>query len=106
MPASSPTHRSGTLSELCLAWHQGQLVMERATLVDVLADLFVRIDGIRPGPPENTDSEDQSHLHAASSCLCNQMATNCEPQLSDSRDMAWRAKGQDGRAGAREATRG
>ncbi len=35
----------GTLSELCLAWHQGQLVMERATLVDVLADLFVRIDG-------------------------------------------------------------
>jgi AcrR family transcriptional regulator len=39
----------GTLSELCLAWHQGQLVMERATLVDVLADLFVRIDGAR-GP--------------------------------------------------------
>jgi hypothetical protein len=35
----------GTLSELCLAWHQGQLAMERATLVDVLADLFVRIDG-------------------------------------------------------------
>jgi AcrR family transcriptional regulator len=37
----------GTLSELCLAWHQGQLAMERATLVDVLADLFVRIDGAR-----------------------------------------------------------
>jgi AcrR family transcriptional regulator len=36
----------GTLSELCLAWHQGQLAMERADLVDVLADLFVRIDGI------------------------------------------------------------
>ena len=36
----------GTLSELCLAWHQGQLVMERAVLVDVLADLFVRIDDI------------------------------------------------------------
>jgi AcrR family transcriptional regulator len=36
----------GTLSELCLAWHQGQLVMERAALVDVLADLFVRIDDI------------------------------------------------------------
>jgi AcrR family transcriptional regulator len=35
----------GTLSELCLAWHQGQLAMERATLVEVLADLFVRIDG-------------------------------------------------------------
>jgi AcrR family transcriptional regulator len=39
----------GTLSELCLAWHQGQLAMERATLVDVLADLFVRIDGARSG---------------------------------------------------------
>jgi len=37
----------GTLSELCLAWHKGQLAMERATLVDVLADLFVRIDGAR-----------------------------------------------------------
>jgi AcrR family transcriptional regulator len=36
----------GTLSELCLAWHQGQLDMERAVLVDVLADLFVRIDHI------------------------------------------------------------
>jgi AcrR family transcriptional regulator len=35
----------GTLSELCLAWHRGQLTMERAILVDVLADLFVRIDG-------------------------------------------------------------
>jgi AcrR family transcriptional regulator len=35
----------GALSELCLAWHQGQLAMERATLVDALADLFVRIDG-------------------------------------------------------------
>jgi AcrR family transcriptional regulator len=41
----------GTLSELCLAWHQGQLVMERATLVDVLADLFVRIDGARGPAP-------------------------------------------------------
>ncbi len=41
----------GTLSELCLAWHQGQLVMERATLVDVLADLFVRIDGARAPAP-------------------------------------------------------
>src|SRR5580698_6243527 len=36
----------GTLSELCLAWHQGRLAMERATLVDALSDLFVRIDGI------------------------------------------------------------
>jgi AcrR family transcriptional regulator len=35
----------GTLSELCLAWHQGQLAMERAALVDVLADLFTRING-------------------------------------------------------------
>jgi AcrR family transcriptional regulator len=33
----------GTLSELCLAWHEGQLIMERATLVEVLADLFDRI---------------------------------------------------------------
>jgi hypothetical protein len=33
----------GTLSELCLAWHRGHLVMERARLVDALADLFVRI---------------------------------------------------------------
>jgi len=45
----------GTLSELCLAWHEGQLVMNRAVLVDVLADLFVRIDEIdgltfRPTP--------------------------------------------------------
>jgi hypothetical protein len=39
----------GTLSELCLAWHQGRLVMERGVLVDVLADLFVRIDEIE-GP--------------------------------------------------------
>ena len=41
----------GTLSELCLAWHRGQLAMERAKLVDVLADLFLRIDGARSGPP-------------------------------------------------------
>src|SRR5580693_7636443 len=41
----------GTLSELCLAWHQGRLAMERATLVEVLADLFVRIDGARLGVP-------------------------------------------------------
>jgi hypothetical protein len=39
----------GTLSELCLAWHEGQLAMERAVLVDVLADLFVRIDDVE-GP--------------------------------------------------------
>jgi len=47
----------GTLSELCLAWHQGLLVMERATLVEVLADLFVRIsgaDGPGSGPPKRT----------------------------------------------------
>jgi AcrR family transcriptional regulator len=36
----------GTLSELCLAWHQGHLVMERAALVNALADLFVRINGV------------------------------------------------------------
>src|ERR1700689_1911350 len=41
----------GTLSELCLAWHQGRLAMERTTLVDALSDLFVRIDGIRGGVP-------------------------------------------------------
>ena len=40
----------GTLSELCLAWHQGRLSMERAVLVDVLADLFVRIDDIERQP--------------------------------------------------------
>ncbi len=39
----------GALSELCLAWHQGRLATERATLVDMLADLFVRIDGARSG---------------------------------------------------------
>ena len=47
----------GTLSELCLAWHEGQLVMERATLVEVLADLFDRISeapGPRPGPAKRT----------------------------------------------------
>lgn len=41
----------GTLSELCLAWHQGHLVMERATLVEMLAELFDRISeasGPRP----------------------------------------------------------
>ena len=37
----------GTLSELCLAWHRGQLTMERAALVEALADLFVRLDGAR-----------------------------------------------------------
>jgi hypothetical protein len=41
----------GTLSELCLAWHQGRLPMERTTLVDALSDLFVRIDGMRGGVP-------------------------------------------------------
>ena len=41
----------GTLSELCLAWHRGQLAIERATLVDVLADLFLRIDGARSWAP-------------------------------------------------------
>ncbi|HEY1832373.1 MAG TPA: TetR/AcrR family transcriptional regulator [Acidimicrobiales bacterium] len=35
----------GTLSELCQAWHKGKLAMERGTLVDVLADLFARIEG-------------------------------------------------------------
>jgi AcrR family transcriptional regulator len=34
----------GTLSELCLAWHKGQLAMDRGQLVDVLSDLFIRID--------------------------------------------------------------
>ena len=40
----------GTLSELCLAWHQGQLQMERATLVEALADLFVRIESAEGSP--------------------------------------------------------
>jgi AcrR family transcriptional regulator len=39
----------GTLSELCLAWHEGHLAIDRMTLVDALADLFVRIDGVRAG---------------------------------------------------------
>ena len=47
----------GTLSELCLAWHRGQLAMERAKLVDVLADLFVRIDGARSGAPGSRTSD-------------------------------------------------
>lgn len=46
----------GTLSELCLAWHQGRLAMERAALVDVLADLFVRIDGARSAAPHRSSS--------------------------------------------------
>ena len=46
----------GTLSELCLAWHQGQLAMERSTLVDVLADLFVRIEGARSAAPVRSSS--------------------------------------------------
>ncbi len=41
----------GILSELCLAWHEGQLAIGRGALVDVLADLFVRIDGARSGAP-------------------------------------------------------
>jgi AcrR family transcriptional regulator len=44
----------GTLTELCLAWHRGTLAVERATLVDALSDLFVRIDGIRSGDPDGT----------------------------------------------------
>jgi len=39
----------GTLSELCLAWHQGQLDMERSVLVDVLADFFVHLDQAEAG---------------------------------------------------------
>jgi AcrR family transcriptional regulator len=46
----------GTLSELCLAWHQGQLAMERMALVDALADLFVRIEGVRSGVPGRSTS--------------------------------------------------
>jgi AcrR family transcriptional regulator len=44
----------GTLSELCRAWHQKKLAMDRSTLVDVLADLFVRIDGARSEAPERS----------------------------------------------------
>jgi AcrR family transcriptional regulator len=39
----------GALGELCLAWHGGQLVIDRATFVESLADLFVRIDAV-PAP--------------------------------------------------------
>jgi hypothetical protein len=46
----------GTLSELCLAWHQGRLAMDRSALVDALSDLFVRIDGIRSGRPSRPDN--------------------------------------------------
>jgi len=41
----------GTLSELCLAWHEGHLAIDRITLVDSLADLFLRIDGARSRQP-------------------------------------------------------
>jgi AcrR family transcriptional regulator len=44
----------GVLSELCLAWHQGRLAMERASLVDVLADLFLRIDAVDSGPSDGS----------------------------------------------------
>jgi AcrR family transcriptional regulator len=44
----------GTLSELCLAWHQGRLAMERESLVDVLADLFVRLEGARSRAPRRS----------------------------------------------------
>jgi hypothetical protein len=40
----------GTLSELCLAWHQGHLVMARSDLVDSLSDLFVRMEGAQAQP--------------------------------------------------------
>ncbi len=42
----------GVLSELCLAWHQGQLETDRETLVGVLADLFVRIEGVALSPSQ------------------------------------------------------
>jgi hypothetical protein len=44
----------GTLSELCLAWHQGDLAMARSDLVDSLSDLFVRMEGAYAPPvPEH-----------------------------------------------------
>ena len=36
---AAPT-QIGVLSELCQVWHQTRLTMDRATLVDVLADLL------------------------------------------------------------------
>jgi AcrR family transcriptional regulator len=33
----------GALGEICVAWHQGTLTMEREELVDQLVDLFARI---------------------------------------------------------------
>jgi AcrR family transcriptional regulator len=44
----------GTLSELCLAWHEGHLAMERGALVDALADLFVRLAAARDARPAAT----------------------------------------------------
>jgi len=38
----------GVLSELCLAWHGGNLAIDRAAFVESLADLFVRIDELPP----------------------------------------------------------
>jgi AcrR family transcriptional regulator len=38
----------GALSELCWAWHEGKVVMDRAELVERLVDLFARIAGPHP----------------------------------------------------------
>jgi AcrR family transcriptional regulator len=39
----------GTLSELCMAWHEGELPMTRADLVDSLSELFECMNGVPVG---------------------------------------------------------
>jgi hypothetical protein len=38
----------GALGEICLAWHEGSVAMDRDELVDHLVDLFARIAGNPP----------------------------------------------------------
>jgi AcrR family transcriptional regulator len=53
----------GTLSELCLAWHQGHLAMERSDLVDSLSDLFVRMESAQAPPvPEHVLDDAENAL--------------------------------------------
>ena len=67
--------RLDTLTELCPAWHQATLGVERATLVDTLADLFVHIDGVRSAIPEDAGRWAPQPCNGHPPCLCNQIAT-------------------------------
>jgi AcrR family transcriptional regulator len=49
----------GTLTELCLAWQQGHLALNRAALVEVLAELFGRMDGTE-GPVAHFSVQDEA----------------------------------------------